>query len=423
MADGRWQMADKKLNIINLTYYFMKYRLSIILACLFMAACQTQPHYTIDGSIGGECEGAKVKLTDLSDYYNPVVIDSTFIQTGKFHFSGAVESPTLYQLLIDRTPKGEDPNPKHFLVTTFYLENSPINISSHVDSMSTYYWSKEKYRKPARVEGSAMEDLHRQYKQEIASISSQLSKLNEEYLEQYHRPSIEGIFNTAQGIALSRQMQSLEKQRDKLTLNFIRNHPETIVGYNLASQQLEGMYVNLSVPQIQELNKLITEAWQAFPEKADHFREIALQREKIALGVHYPDIELTNTAGETVKLSQYVPEGKYVLLEFWASWCGPCRGEIPHLRHVYEEYRALGFEIVSVSIDEKDADWQKAMEEEGMSWPQLCDPKGFKGPVTDVYNITGVPSCFLLDKEGRIFKTDMRGAAIDAVLEDLLHKN
>ena len=94
------------------------------------------------------------------------------------------------------------------------------------------------------------------------------------------------------------------------------------------------------------------------------------------------------------------------MLEFWASWCGPCRGEIPHLRHVYQEYKDKGFEIISISIDEKKTDWDKAMKEEKMVWKQLCDPNGFNGPVAQKYNITGVPTCILLDKEGRIFKTE-----------------
>ena len=107
------------------------------------------------------------------------------------------------------------------------------------------------------------------------------------------------------------------------------------------------------------------------------------------------------------------------MLEFWASWCGPCRGEIPHLKHVWKEYKDKGFDIVSISVDEENKDWQKALREEKMDWPQLNDPKGVQGPAQQVYNITGVPACILLDKEGRIYKTDTRGAYLDAELENL----
>ena len=89
------------------------------------------------------------------------------------------------------------------------------------------------------------------------------------------------------------------------------------------------------------------------------------------------------------------------------------------MRHVYETYKDKGFEIVSISIDNKQSDWEKAVREENMAWTQLCDPLMFDGPVTQMYNVTGVPTCLLLDKEGRIFKTDMRGAILDAVLEEV----
>ena len=107
------------------------------------------------------------------------------------------------------------------------------------------------------------------------------------------------------------------------------------------------------------------------------------------------------------------------MLEFWASWCGPCRGEIPHLREVNKHYKDKGFTIVSISIDEKEQAWKKAMKEEGMVWPQLNDRGGFKGESVKAYNISGVPYCLLLDKEGKIIKVGLRGASLDAALEDI----
>lgn len=99
-------------------------------------------------------------------------------------------------------------------------------------------------------------------------------------------------------------------------------------------------------------------------------------------GVSYHDIVLKNLKGENVRLSEYVKPGAYNMLEFWASWCSPCRGEIPHLRHLYEVC-GKDFNMISVSIDERDTDWKKAVQEEGMQWHQLCDQKGRKGPGCD----------------------------------------
>ena len=142
----------------------------------------------------------------------------------------------------------------------------------------------------------------------------------------------------------------------------------------------------------------------------------------IAIGEKYRDIEVVNEEGKTVHLADYVKSGQYNMVEFWASWCGPCRGEIPHLRHVYDIYGKGedAFNMISISIDNKEDDWKKALKEEEMKWVQLCDPKGFEGSVVNKYKIRGIPFCLILDREGRIIDHGVRGAELDVVLVDLL---
>ena len=135
--------------------------------------------------------------------------------------------------------------------------------------------------------------------------------------------------------------------------------------------------------------------------------------------VTYHDIVLKNLKGENVRLSEYVKPGAYNMLEFWAFWCSPCRGEIPHLRHLYEVC-GKDFNMISVSIDERDTDWKKAVQEEGMQWHQLCDQKGRKGPVVIEYQVFGIPDCIVLDPEGKIVCGGVRGAELDVVVQDLL---
>lgn len=308
-----------------------------------------------------------------------------------------------------------------FILHLYYinLENSVITYSGHIDSLPTYYWSQDTFRKAPVVQGSATQDLYNQYRKETAEISKRARELDKKYIQVYHLPAMEGIFNTAEGVQISRELAKADKERNIVQWKFIEEHPGSVVGYDLANQFLQGMYVSLTVPQIDRLTDIITKAWTHNPQMAETFKANAEKAKNMALGVKYQDIELMNPEGKKVKLSEYVPEGKYAMLEFWASWCGPCRGEIPHLRNVYKEYKDKGFEIISISIDQKKEDWKKAMKEEGMVWKQLNDPNGFEGPVAKKYNIMGVPTCIILDKEGRIFKTDMRGAALDAVLQEL----
>ena len=126
--------------------------------------------------------------------------------------------------------------------------------------------------------------------------------------------------------------------------------------------------------------------------------------------------KVKDTNGEMASLDEY--KGKVLLVVNTATGCG-FTPQYEGLQKLYDKYKDKGFEIISISIDEKKTDWDKAMKEEKMVWKQLCDPNGFNGPVAQKYNITGVPTCILLDKEGRIFKTEMRGAALDAVLQEL----
>lgn len=394
----------------------MKKIIFALLCCASLMACQQKPEgYVLTGNIDGNTDGMKVQLVD-DRTYPPVILDSTVIKNGKFQFQGKLEEPGQYQIIIDKTGKDEG---TEMLASRVYLENSEISYSGHIDSLPTFYWSNDPARKAPVIKGSVSQDLYDQYQKSIAAISKKKSLANEKYLEVYHRPALEGIFNTEEGIRLAKEIEQAGKEMDIAQWNFIEQHPSTIVGYDLAARFLEGMYVNLTIPQIDQLTDMITKAWASHPKMVEAFKTKAENAKRMAPGAKYQDIELMTPEGKMVKLSEYVPTGRYVMLEFWASWCGPCRGEIPHLRHVHNNYKDKGFEIVSISIDEKKDDWDKAMKEENMIWTQLCDPKGFEGPVAKVYNIMGVPTCIILDKEGRIFKTDMRGAALDAVLQEL----
>lgn len=373
----------------------------------------------IEDHIGGDTEGMRVELIDISDYMNPVSLAAGVIHDNRFRFEGQVAHPIHTRLVIDTTPAGSEGNEQNWRVGTFYLENSDITVTGHIDSISAYYWSADTFRKPPVVTGSAMEDLKGKFNEEIASLTEHIGKLNNEYVQRYYQSGDRNRENMDRCIVIARQLQSLGQQKAKIELDFIENHPETIMAYDMAMQKLGGMYIDLTADEINKLEAVIAGAWTDFPKQIERLESAAATARRLAIGEKFPDIELINTAGESVMLSQYVPEGQYILLEFWASWCGPCRGEIPHLREVHDKYGPKGFGIINISIDGNKSDWEKAMEEEGMIWVQLCDSKGFGGPVNEVYNVSGVPTCIMLDRDGRFFRTEQRGAFLDATLAEL----
>lgn len=141
----------------------------------------------------------------------------------------------------------------------------------------------------------------------------------------------------------------------------------------------------------------------------------------VAVGKSIKPFSAKNLSGQDYDLSQILKENKYVLVEFWASWCGPCRAEIPHMKKAYENFSNKGFEIVSFSLDHKRKNWEKASNDEQLPWLNISDLLAYDSPVTKMYGIRGIPANFLVDSQGTIVALDLRQDRLDKKLEELLN--
>lgn len=390
-----------------------------IAAAGLLGACHpVSEGYTIHGTLTGEHVDGKVYLECLDSLNNPVTVDSTEMKEGKFVLSGAVSAPSMHYLVIDTNRPGEkaDLRNRKFRAM-FYLDNSDISFSGDVATLPGYYYSTTRKTVAPAVTGSPTHDLFLQMNAGLKPLTDTLSAVNERYLNEYYVPELEGKeVDESVGKALVREERKWNDRLLQAKLDFIKGNARSVVALDQAIVLFSDPNMSFTSAQMDELLGWFEPYWKGTSEW-ERLERTATSVRWMAIGEKYKDVEVLDRNGQTVRLSSLIPEGEYVMLEFWASWCGPCRAEIPHLRKVHEKYK--DFAIVSISVDEKDSEWQKALKEEKMDWTQGRMEGGIYGEAAQQYHIMSVPMCLILDKEGRFYKSNVRGAYLDAFLEDL----
>lgn len=269
-----------------------------------------------------------------------------------------------------------------------------------------------------KIGGLAIAEQYNAYQTSLFDIVKKYHQLYEKYLEIYHRPAMEGVFNIHEGVAMVNEFRIMEKQMLDIRWKFLRAHGNSPVGLEVAKELLTKAEGTFTKQQIDEIVATLNPSLMKLPGYK-MVKDIAENMYPVAIGEKFIDIELLDRDGNTVHLADYIKPGQYNMLEIWASWCGPCRGEIPHLCLVNKLY-GQELNLISISVDEQDKDWKKALKKENMSWIQLNDPNPTKGPIAMKYKIDGIPFSVLLDKEGRIITSGASGAILDRILIELL---
>ncbi len=366
----------------------MKKILLSVLVAISVMACQ-QKEYHINGTVDGVLNGKAVLQTIESG--RPVAKDTADIVDGKFSFTGSETQPQLYLIFLDDNK----------IPVVLFGENKDINITVDVKAIDK-----------ATVEGSPITDIYTQFVEGIPS-NDRMQEIEKEYQQAAASGDEESV------AAIRKEVGEIMEEQKAYFIEFVKSNTDNVVGANMALQAASEFEYDEFKTMVGQFETSIG---------ADHKYVVALKkvlepmqkadeaRKATEIGAVAPDFTLETITGDNLALSSL--RGNYVLVDFWASWCRPCREENPNVIKAYNDFKEKGFDVLSISLDRDSAAWKKAVEEDGLAWSQVIDGSG---DIATKYGVSSIPFTLLLDKDGKIVAKNLRGEELTNKLNELLN--
>lgn len=358
---------------------------------LLLAACAEKPGYQIAGTVDrADAEGKYVYLAKYGVDEAP--LDSALIKNGTFSFKGEQVTPLLCILWIgeDELKRGNAGENQPF-TALFTLENAKLQAVLNEQA-------------PA-VTGTPENDAFKALQDQLKGI-----RAAEEALAADMKSADEAVKNAA-----AEKAEEIEKAAGEVVKTYVLAN----VDKQVAAKVFFDARYDLSEADRRAIVEKASEAFKAVPgvnKVIDHLKVL----ENSAVGKSFLDFEMADVNGQTRKLSDYVGKGKVVLIDFWASWCPPCRRDMPNMVEAYQQYKNKGFEIVGVSLDSKEEAWKKGIKDLHITWPQLSDLQGWKNSGAALYGVNSIPHTVLVDKDGTILVKGLHAKEIGEKLKELL---
>ena len=367
--------------------------LLICTAVLFVSACHINDSsviqqekkdsaYAIIGKVTGQDSGVIYLI-----HRQTGKTDSAFLEHGFFKFSGRADTAEFCRLSLNDHQK------------SFFLENGKISILITKDSM-----------KQAQITGTKLQDEFNYFQNQLSRpLTDKMTELENAYDAANKKKDQKAIDS------LDKAFETLDNEQKQLVIDYAKSHPASLLSafeiysnflYNFRLGQLDSAY--------QLLDPVARETY--FGKQVQH----TIEKTKLtSVGSPAPVFSNNDANGKPISLASF--KGNYVLVDFWASWCGPCRRENPAVVKAYQEFHKKGFNIFGVSLDDTKTDWLAAIKKDGLNWTQVSELKGWDADVVSLYGIKAIPMNFLLDKNGVIVARGLRGDELSAELEKLLH--
>jgi thiol-disulfide isomerase/thioredoxin len=362
----------------------MKYTVApLLLFLLSSCACLAQSGFTIRGKLQG-AEGRKVYIAPAT---GASALDSAMVQNGEFTLNGKVSETGMYALMVEGKSG----------YSRFILSNASVLFNGHADSLRT-----------ARVTGSRELADAQRLRALVSPFLAQQSRSFDSAFAAYNRG------DSAKGRSWGKKSIAVTASINEAIARFIISHPNSFV--SLA--QLNDLHTYFGPIRARQLFSALAPFLQRHSLGQQLRYAIFEAAHLTALNGRAIQFSQGDTAGRQVSLSAY--KGRYLLIDFWASWCGPCRAENPYLKKAYARFASRGFEILGVSLDNSRSAWLLAIQQDSLTWQQVSDLRGSRNAVAQKYVVSELPTNYLLDPSGKIIAHNLLGERLEKKLQELL---
>lgn len=374
---------------------------SIILFLVICTTVHAQQNYSINGNVKGLKESSKLFL----EYRNGSdrVKDSAIVKAGKFSFKGNVDHPVKATLSVSVDGPMTFEKMMSQDKQEFYLEGGSVKIIGTKDLKS------------ATIKGGETQNEFLGLQTDLKKYEDQMAPFQEKMM-QYQKDKMMQKVEAEDEVEINKllpKLRAIRKEMSKVEDNFIYQHPDSYVGFDLVADKAIIIDAKTFEPFYNALSERLRNS-----EKGKSMGDRLAIAKRTAVGEPAMDFSQKNTDGQSVSLSSL--KGKYILLDFWASWCGPCRAENPNVLKAYNKFKDKNFDVLAVSLDDNKDAWLKAIKEDGMPWIHVSDLKGFENEAAVQYGIRAIPQNFLISPDGKIVASNLRGDALDEKLAEIL---
>lgn len=382
-------MSGIYISDIFFTFHKTLIMKTFLITALLITPLLNYAQYEIKGSTSVHENGKKIYLKKLIEE-ELTTIDSAQVNHQQFYFKGdKIDTQLAY---LEFSSDNEVP-----IIQTFILENGTIQVFIESNNI--------------KFSGTKNNEDFNKFNENVATISKEITDFQNANMEKFQTAAVKNDTQTLE--SLISEIETLQNKIVNEANTFIDNNKDSYVslllltpyGNQLTDEEFKTKYNNLS-----------TEIKQTKIGK-----EIASQirkKEALAIGMKAPDFKAKTPKGKEISL--YENLSKITIIDFWASWCGPCRQENPAVVKLYTKYKKKGLQIIGVSLDKDESKWKKAIADDKLTWIQISNLQFWKDPIAKLYNVESIPSVYILDQKGTIIAKDLRGAELEAKIAELL---